>query len=96
MTWARAKEGYYQIDHRASPGTKAVPGGTQLEAPTATCCHCNAPFPFNVKDRGKIRWCRRCNDYVCNDPACLECRPFTHQLDQQLEEINSLIQSGRV
>ncbi len=94
MSWSRAKEGYYQIDHRASPGSKEVPGGSQLEMATATCCHCNSPFPF--KNRLKVNWCRRCNDYVCDDPKCHECRPFTAVLDQEVENINRLIQSGKV
>lgn len=94
MKWSRAKEGYLQIDHRASAGNKLVPGGTQIETATATCCHCNGPFP--IANRLKVRWCRRCNDYVCNSPECLECTPFDQKLDEEADAIHRLIQAGKL
>ena len=89
------KEGFFYIDHRASPGLtrdEAISFGLDplrtgegklFEAGTATCAHCNSVVilnPQRVRERGH---CRQCDAYICDNPAChSECRPFLKILDQ--------------
>lgn len=89
------KEGYLIIDHRASPGLTQeqalamglnpaqVSDGKMMEAGTATCCHCNAIVilnPMRVRERGH---CRKCDAYICDNPAChVDCVPFNLKLDK--------------
>lgn len=68
--------GYLLIDHRASPGTPAVAGGTLFEADTFTCCHCNGVVvknPQRVRDR---HMCFKCGHLTCDQVGCVnECNP---------------------
>ena len=89
------KEGYLTIDHRASPGLtqsqalwmgldpKQVGEGKFMEAGTLTCCHCNSVVilnPLRIRERGH---CRKCDAYICDNPAChVECKPFLVKLDE--------------
>ena len=89
------KEGYLIINHQASPGLTRnqaismgldplqVGEGKIMEAGTATCCHCNAVVilnPLRVRERGH---CRKCDAYICDNPAChVECNPFNALLDK--------------
>ncbi len=89
MRWGRAKEGYLQIDHRASPGTKDIPGGMNYESATATCAHCCSIVVLRP-DRTRVRgYCRKCDDFICDACVALrECNTFTKQLDDHLEDIH--------
>ena len=97
----RSTEGLLLIDHSASPGLPAdfyhkigLPGGvatgegSKAELPTMTCCHCNTIVimrPDRVRPRNH---CRKCNQYVCDNPACnAECHPFTERLDKMEKRI---------
>lgn len=88
------KEGFLYIDHRASPGLtrdEAISFGLDpmrtaegklFEAGTAQCAHCGIPVilnPLRVRERGH---CRKCDAYICDNPAChVECKPFSQKLD---------------
>lgn len=90
----RSSEGYFLVDHRASPGlpkdfmknlgfnAPSVGEGAMMECPTVTCCHCNTVViinPARLRARGH---CRKCDAYVCDNPACnAECTPFSKILD---------------
>ena len=89
------KEGYLIIDHRASPGLtaeqamamgldpKLMGEGKLMEAATLTCNHCfsvSIRNPLRTRERGH---CRKCDSYICDNPAChVECNPFNAQLDK--------------
>ena len=90
----RSLEGYYLVDHRASPGlptgfmtglgfnAPSVAGGAMMECPTITCCHCNTVVIVNPHRTRARNHCRKCDAYVCDNPACnAECTPFSQILD---------------
>lgn len=74
----RSKEGYYMLDHRASPGLtefhtwvdKLPPGsGSSLfEAPTFTCSHC---IRIVVMEPARTRDREHC--FGCHHDICDEC-----------------------
>lgn len=82
------REGWLLIDHSNSPGVPeelvrasgkdapAVGAGKKFESPLVTCCHCGVQVILNP-DRSRPRgYCRKCDDYVCDSPACnAECTP---------------------
>jgi len=86
MPSLKTHEGYLLIDHRGSPGTSQVPGGTMLEAASFTCPHCSRVIfknPRRVRPRG---YCRKCDQNVCDLPGCnLECFPIQQMLHLALE-----------
>ena len=97
MLTRRSREGELMIDHRASPGLPAdfyhriglagmpAPGGALTELPTMTCCHCNAVVILNAARTRPRGYCRKCDDYVCDSPACNSgCMPFDALLDGQI------------
>lgn len=88
-------EGYLLIDHRASPGLPkdflaklglsgpAVGEGASYESPTITCCHCGTVVILNPQRTRPRNHCRKCDKYVCDNPACsLDCKPFNQVLDE--------------
>jgi len=96
----RPSEGRILVDHQASPGitaeelfrvgldpTMAVPEGKILEAKTKTCAHCNTVVILNhdrVRPRG---FCRKCNQFICDNPTChVECTPVDKSLDHFQEQ----------
>lgn len=90
----KAHEGYLMIDHRASPGTPQVPGGTLFEAAAMQCAHCNS---VNIRNPGRTRErasCFKCGGmYVC-DNCALEMKqpdyihnPYIYRRDSYLENI---------
>lgn len=94
----RSLEGYLQIDHRAGPGLEpdfmrkiglngpAVGHGANYESPTITCCHCNTVVILNPLRTRPRNHCRKCDQYVCDSPACnVECTPFNKILDDMQE-----------
>lgn len=80
--------GYLEIDHRASPGTAAVPEGTVGKWDYALCGHCQRGVRLNP---GRVRaraTCLKCMSYICD--GCEDarvasggaCVPFIQQLDR--------------
>lgn len=100
MRTKRSREGFLLIDHSNSPGISAefvrasgvdapiVPGGTAFKTPMFRCCHCGTHVILNP-DRSRPRGhCRRCDRYVCDNPACnSECRPYKKMIDQEQERL---------
>lgn len=106
MSSLRDKEGYLMIDHRASPGLSAEdiqkmqinPGlasqlceGRMLEAPTATCSHCQAIVILNASRTRDRAVCLKCYNYVCD--ACnvalvhgKDCKPWSQVVAEIHEE----------
>jgi len=91
-------EGYVLIDHRASPGLtpefarnagldpKLTAEGKMLEAATLTCSHCNTVVIMNPERKRERGYCRKCDHYVCDNPACRsDCRPF-HYIQDRMQE----------
>lgn len=82
MKSKRSQEGWLQIDHRAGDGTALVPGGTQLETATITCCHCGRVYVMNPKRTRERGHCRKCDAYVCDQPGCnAGCNPLKKHFD---------------
>jgi hypothetical protein len=97
----RSKEGYFMLDHRASPGltefhtwdAELPPGcGSGLfEAPTYTCSHCIRVVviePKRTRDRG---FCFKCHHQVCDECEEIrirtgECVPFRQLAEESLEK----------
>lgn len=66
MKSLRRFEGYYQVDHRESPGNAIAPEGKQFESAIMVCSHCNACVILH-KDRTRARgYCPGCDRYVCD------------------------------
>ena len=87
------------IDHSASPGTPDVPGGTVLEVPVLTCCHCQKTVILRPDRQRPRNWCQKCDKYVCDSPGCLAgCSSFERFIDhmqnrlERGEPIDGLIQ----
>ncbi len=87
MPSLRRREGYLEINHRFSPGTSEVPGGTVLEAATITCSHCQTVLivnPLRNRERG---YCGKCDHYVCDGCEAVrvstgECRTMAKVFDE--------------
>lgn len=73
-------EGYLLIDNRCS-------GEGMLESATVTCSHCQRIVVLNP-DRSRQRgYCRKCDHYICDNPACnFECVPLNKILDDLQEK----------
>lgn len=85
--------GYLVIDHRDSPGTPEVPGGTLLERDVMTCRHCERAV---VLHPGRVRAravCPKCHAYICDGCEAARvasggaCVPFRAALDRAAEII---------
>lgn len=87
MLSKRSLEGYLLIDHSSAPGAGMVGPGRKFESATITCSHCQRVVILNP-DRSRSRGhCRRCDHYICDNPACnIECLPFNKYLDTMQEE----------
>lgn len=74
----RISEGYWMVDHRASPGLPAdfyqkmgsdIPVATEgkmVEAATMTCSHCTMTVVVNPDRKRARAYCRACDHYVCD------------------------------
>ena len=94
---SKPRAGYLVIDHRNSPGMPAgvvraagiaapiVVAGQLFESETITCAHCNKPFALRIPNgpgQVDIGYCRKCDRYLCDAPACnAECTPYIKILD---------------
>lgn len=93
--------GFFEIDHRESPGLTpeqvaqvpgavAVPGGQLFQRDIKQCTHCQRPVMLNpgrVRDRAV---CPSCHHYICDGCDALrratgECVPFKAVLDRAAE-----------
>ena len=94
MASLKRHEGYLLIDNRFNPAIPAngkdsplVGAHTVYECATITCAHCNTVVilrPDRSRPRGH---CRRCDKYVCDNPACnAECMNFDKLLDDLQEQ----------
>jgi hypothetical protein len=85
MRWHRAQEGYFQIDHRASPGTLQVPGGQNYESATATCKHCSIPITLDPRRTKPKEYCPACDGYICSVCSLAKKQPgYIHMGVKQL------------
>ena len=98
MLSKRSHEGYLLIDNSHSPGVSAefvrrsgkdapvVGEGATYESATITCAHCHRVVILNP-DRSRPRgYCRKCDHYVCDNPACnQDCAPLKKLLDDLQE-----------
>src|ERR1700730_13341887 len=94
MPTKHRREGYLLTDHRNSPcvpeemirasgrNAPVIASGQIFESPTVTCAHCNVVVVLNP-DRTRPRgYCRKCDQYVCDNPACnAECTPAIKNID---------------
>lgn len=100
MISKRSFEGQLTIDHSASPGlpadfykkigldAPAVGEGIKYQAPTITCCHCGSVFVINPNRQRARNHCQKCDQYVCDSPACnAGCTPHAKTLDQEEERL---------
>lgn len=92
----RSVEGEVVIDHRASPGTIAVPEGQVLELPTVTCSHCQRTWIRNDLRTRPRHWCLKCDHYVCDEPGCVAMMsgPETCRLSDRLEILRNDLERG--
>jgi len=93
------REGYLLIDNRNSPGVPeelvrasgllapTVPAGQMYESATKTCKHCGTVVVLNPLRTRPRNYCRKCDDYVCDNPACsFECVPLKRVFDEHQEQ----------
>lgn len=96
---SKPREGLLIIDHRNSPGVSdeliraagfaapAVGAGCIFESPVIMCAHCGTPVVLNPNRSRPRGYCRKCDAYVCDNPACnAECAPFSKTIDDLQEK----------
>jgi len=77
--WQRKYEGELLIDNRAA-------GGVMVEQATFTCPHCEKITPLDPLRQTPRGYCRKCDRYLCDRPACNgRCRPMKAVLDRAQE-----------
>ncbi len=78
--------GELTIDHRASPGTRAVPEGKLLEVPTYTCGHCQVIVVMNAARQRAREVCLNCMAVVCDPCHGADiCTPFIQIAEQSAD-----------
>jgi len=82
----RSYEGAILIDHRASPGTAAVPEGTIFESAIRVCNHCQRNVIVNPNRTVPLDKCPKCQMFMCRGCAAvyhrtLECFTIAELLD---------------
>src|SRR3990167_3321016 len=98
MKSKRSHEGYFQIDHRYSPGTTAVPEGAMFESAAYTCSHCNYVVIIHPERTRARAYCTQCDRYICD--ACgfqlttTGCRNLNKLLDKLQEEAFRQTETG--
>ena len=104
MSSLKRHEGYLLIDNRGLPAIPQHPdkrfdpiGRNQLyECATITCAHCNTVVILRP-DRSRPRnYCRKCDKYICDNPACsVDCFSFDKLLDELQEQAILQIQKEK-
>ena len=96
MSSLKRHEGYLLIDNRGLPSIPHHPSGkfdfigkNQLyECATVTCAHCNAVVILRP-DRSRPReYCRKCDNYICDECYGKPCIPREKVLDDLEKQIN--------
>lgn len=78
MSRVRGGKGTLVIENRVT--------GEKQEFNTLTCCHCNRIVVLNPKRVRPREWCRKCNQYVCDDTLCVvECNPIQQGVELALK-----------
>lgn len=92
----KAHEGYILIDHRASPGTDAVPEGTVFEAAAMQCAHCNSITIRNPSRTRERASCSKCGGFYICDTCAIEAnlphythKPYTQKTEETYTRINN-------
>lgn len=89
MKSRKSSEGYFQVDHRFSPGNDVVKEGKQLETSTMRCGHCHRVVLLNP-ERVRTRFnCSKCSEYVCDfcgDPLQTGCLNLDQLFDKLQEQ----------
>ncbi len=93
------REGFLLIDHHDSPGVPpelvraagwpapVVGAGQTFESPIAMCAHCNTSVILNPNRSRPRGYCRKCDAYVCDSPACnSECTPHIKTIETLQEQ----------
>lgn len=95
----RSHEGYFVMDHRASPGVPdqvivaaGLPVGAGrgvFEAPTFTCKHCQTVVIMNPDRKRERAYCRGCDHLICDACGSVraqsgECKTFDRVIDEML------------
>lgn len=101
------REGYLLVDHTFSPGITpeqlhaagiqgpAVGADKKGEFSTLTCCHCNTVVILNPLRTRNRNYCAKCDQYVCDNPACnAGCMNFDKLLDFVQESNAKLEERG--
>ena len=101
MSSLKRHEGYLMIDNRFNaaipkhpdPRFDAIGANQTYECATITCAHCNTIVILRP-DRSRSRgYCRKCDAYVCDNPACsVDCFNYNKLLDTLQERDFLLIQ----
>ena len=93
MASLKRHEGYLLVDNRfngpipAQPGFEGVGGNQVIECATITCAHCNTVVILRPDRKRPRNYCRNCDRYICDNPACSQgCFSFDKLLDQMQEE----------
>lgn len=107
MSSLRRHEGYLFIDHTQCEGVteslvmasgkqaQVVGAGQLYESATVTCSHCNRVVILNPERTRPRGYCRKCDHYVCDNPACnSKCTPFEEIIEQLQEQAVSLTTRG--
>lgn len=105
MRSKRSLEGYLLIDHRSSPGigpSGSIRGpGSMLEAPIATCSHCQRGIimnPLRTRDRA---YCPKCDHYLCDECEAARvasggaCRTFRQIIEDVQNRAITALQRSR-
>jgi len=99
-------EGYLLIDNSAGPGVpdSIIPdkyahvrglGQGKQEVAGYTCPHCHDVIIVNPFRKRERNWCKVCDHYICDRPACnMGCKPLNDVFDQLREDIVQADQSA--
>src|SRR5262245_24065327 len=90
MKSLRRFEGYYQIDHRASPGNAKAPEGQQFESAVFTCAHshCGGKVVIMNPNRSRPRgYCPTCDRMICDTCEAARLISGCTSLDRLFEKL---------
>jgi hypothetical protein len=109
MRSKRSHEGWLYIDNRDAPavtaaqaaawapGREVVGAGVNgvYESALITCSHCQRTVVLNPQRSRERGYCRKCDHYICDSPACnAGCVPMHLALDVGQEHVFRAEQAG--